>query len=126
MKKGREERKKELEGKAQEMIERLMAWEETHQEPNLTQMEDIVLELRGELGQAMLSSMLSNQEKVAPVSERCSTCGAELRGKGKRRKVLESRVGEIAVERGYYTCPECGTGLFPPGSTVASGRTEQE
>jgi len=28
---------------------------------------------------------------------------------------IESRVGELEIERGYYHCAECNQGLFPPG-----------
>ena len=121
MKKTRGQLEKELEGKAKEAIKKLLDWDEAHPAPDLTQIEDIVLELREELGKEFAASLVSSQEKVEPVVERCGTCGQELRNKGRKRKVIESRVGEIALERGYYYCPECGAGIFPPGSTVEGG-----
>lgn len=121
MKKTRGQVEKELEGKAKEVIKKLLDWNEAHDAPDLTQIEDIVLELREELGREFATSLVSSQEKVEPVVERCGTCGQEMRNKGRKRKVVESRVGGIEMERGYYYCPECGAGIFPPGSTVEGG-----
>ena len=121
MKKTREQVEKELENKARGVIKKLLDWNEDHDAPDLTQIEDIVLELREELGKEFAASLVSSQEKVEPVVERCGTCGREMRNKGRKRKVVESRVGGIELERGYYYCPECGAGIFPPGSTVESG-----
>ncbi len=122
MKKTREQREKELEAKVREVIQKLLDWEEANQAPDLTQIEDVVLELREELGRAMARSLIGNQANVAPAEGvRCKRCGREMRNKGQKVKVIESRAGELALERGYYYCPECGTGVFPPGSTVESG-----
>ena len=121
MKKTREQVEKELENKAKGVIKRLMDWNEAHAAPDLTQIEDIVLELREELGKEFAAGLVSSQEKVEPVVERCGTCGQEMRNKGRKRKVVESRLGGIELERGYYYCPECGAGFFPSGSTVEGG-----
>jgi len=121
MKKTRGQLEKELEGKTKEAVKKLLDWNEAHAAPDLTQIEEILLELREELGKEFAASLVSNQEKVEPVVERCGTCGQEMRNKGRKRKVVESRVGGIELERGYYYCPECGAGIFPPGSTVEGG-----
>lgn len=126
MKRSREQVEAELEGKAKAVIKELMDWEETHEKPDLTQIEDIVLELREELGKEFAASLLRKQEKAEPVIVRCRTCGQEVRNKGRKRKVVESRLGELELERGYYYCPECGAGIFPPGRTVeGSGETAE-
>jgi uncharacterized protein with PIN domain len=121
MKKTREQVRQELTDKSAEIIERLLEWNESHAEPDLTQIEDIVLELREELGIEFAASLVSSQEKVEPAVERCKLCGQEMRNKGRKRKVVESRVGAIDLERGYYYCPECGAGIFPPGPTTEGG-----
>jgi len=118
MKKSRKQIEARLEDKAKEVIQRLLDWNESHPGPDLTQIEDIVLELREELGREFASSLLSSQEKAEPVAERCRTCGREMRNKGRKRKVVESRIGEIVLERGYCYCSECGEGIFPPGSAI--------
>jgi uncharacterized protein with PIN domain len=126
MKKRRAQIEAELEKKAKEVIKELMDWDESHAEPDLTQIEDIVLELREKLGKEFAASLVNNQEKVEPAVERCKRCGQEMRNKGRKRKVVGSRVGEIDLERGYYYCPECGAGIFPPGPTAESDRQAAE
>ncbi len=126
MKPTRAQVEKELEGKAQGIIKRLLDWNDTHPAPDMTQIENIVLELREELGVEFAASLLKSQEKAEPVLERCRRCGQEMVNKGRKRKIVESRIGGVELERGYYYCPECGAGIFPPGSTAESGAAKAE
>ncbi|OQA93991.1 MAG: hypothetical protein BWY25_03035 [Chloroflexi bacterium ADurb.Bin222] len=104
------------------MIEELIAWERQADAPNLTEMEDQVLALRQRLGQRLLEAMIANQEARQPATPpACPTCGAELRYKGQKKTLIESRLGGIAVERGYYYCAHCESGLFPPQRATAGG-----
>ena len=41
--------------------------------------------------------------------------GQEMRYKGRKPKAIESWVVDGALKRGYYYCPACKQGLFPPG-----------
>ncbi len=116
MKKTREQRRAELSAKADEIIERILDWTEDSDRPNLTQIEEIVLKLRGELGIAMLENVVDAQESVQPAEPvTCPTCGHLMRYKGKRGKQVESRAGEVDLARGFYVCPHCERGFFPPG-----------
>ncbi len=126
MKKTREQVREELREKSAEIIERLLDWNESHTEPDMTQIEDIVLELREKMGMEFAASLVSSQEKVEPAVERCKLCGEAMRNKGRKRKVVESRIGGIELERGYYYCPECGAGFFPPGPATEGGRKAAE
>jgi hypothetical protein len=46
----------------------------------------------------------------------CAACGSRMQRCGTRVRRLVSRMGQaIALERAYYVCPACGSGLFPPG-----------
>ena len=58
-----------------------------------------------------------NPRTPAP-GPRCSQCGEEMRYKGKKRTRVESRTGDLEVERGYYYCPKCKQRIFPPGSAA--------
>jgi DNA repair exonuclease SbcCD ATPase subunit len=127
MKKSRAQRQQELEAKAKEIIQALMDWTDATEKPNLTQMEDEILALREKLSQAMLDSLTQAQENSHPVDGgNCPTCGQPLRSKGSREVQLESRVGAVAVERGYYYCPACHSGVFPPGSAAGTDRSPLE
>jgi len=116
MKKTREQRRAKLAAKADEIIECLLDWTEETEKPNLTQIEDVVLKLRGELSIAMLETVVDAQESVQPAEAvTCPKCGRPMRYKGRRDKQLESRAGAVDLARGYYACPRCERGLFPPG-----------
>jgi hypothetical protein len=100
---------------AQAVIDELLAWERQAGAPNLSAMEDKVLALRQRLGQRLLEAVIEDQEARQPAtSPPCPTCGAALRYKGQKETALESRLGGITVERGYYYCAHCDSGLFPP------------
>jgi predicted metal-dependent hydrolase len=126
MKKTRERMRQELEKKASEVIEKLLEWHDQHKTPDMTQIEGIVLALREEVGLEFAAKLIESQESTAPVTEHCQRCGREMRHKGKKRKSVESRVGEIVLEREYCYCAECSTGLFPPGSAVEGSGEAQE
>jgi DNA repair exonuclease SbcCD ATPase subunit len=127
MKKSREQRQQELEATANDMIQELLDWTDATDRPNLTQMEDKILALREKLSQAMLASLIQAQESTQPVEGgRCPSCGRPLRPKGSREVRLESRVGGVAVARGYFYCPDCQSGVFPPGSAAGPDRSPLE
>jgi DNA repair exonuclease SbcCD ATPase subunit len=127
MKKSREQRQQELQAKANEIIQELLDWTDQTDKPNLTQMEEEILSLREKLSQAMLETTIRAQETMQPVEGgNCPSCGRPLRHKGKRGVQLESRVGAIDLERGYYYCPVCQSGIFPPGSATGADRSALE
>jgi NMD protein affecting ribosome stability and mRNA decay len=112
----REEKKAKLMVRLEKAVDELMEWEEKHKRPTLTQIEDIVLKLRKEVGEEMAAEILAEVEGKIPVpGPACPKCGREMRFKGVYEKQIESRAGGMAYERGYYTCPVCDGGFFPPG-----------
>jgi hypothetical protein len=116
MKKSREQKKAELMTRLEKAVDELLDWEEQTQRPNLTQIEDIVLKLRKQVGEEMADEILTELGGQTPVpGPACPKCGREMRYKGRHGKQLESRAGPMEYERGYYACPDCDEGLFPPG-----------
>jgi len=115
MKSSRKERKARLMKVAEEAIDRLLDWSETAPESNLTQIETVVGRLRKALGEQMALEVINAQEARQPVpGPRCAECGQEMRYKGPKEVTVESWVGDLTIERGYYHCPDCKVGLFPP------------
>ncbi len=115
MKRSREQKKAELLAEAEALIESLLDWDEQTSKPNLRQIEDEVLALRHRFGQQLATTVIEAQDATQPAeAPKCAQCGAEMRYKGQKTADIESRLGTLAVERGYYYCARCQSGLFPP------------
>ena len=116
MKKSQDQLKVEFIAEAEELFDELMEWEEQTDKPNLTQIEDIILELRKRLGERMAQQMIMRQEKRQPAERvQCPGCDGEMATKGLKGNQVETRIGNLKIERGYYYCPACKQGIFPPG-----------
>lgn len=111
----REQKRAELVKAAQAMIEELLDWEERTERPNLTQIENQVAQLRQRLGRRMAEVVIADQDAAQPVAAPlCPDCGERMRYKGQKRKMVESRLGPLTIERGYYHCSRCKKRIFPP------------
>ncbi len=107
--------KAELLAKAEATFEQFLDWVEKTDRPDLTQIEDAVLEFRRQIGQAMTETAIQSQPSVTPVpGPTCPQCGREMRYKDDKDKTITARVGEVDLNRSYYYCPHCEQGLFPP------------
>ncbi len=119
MRESQEGRKESLLHEAEMIIDELLSWEEGHQRPTLSELEQVILQLREKLGQRMVEIVLQGQEANRPVpGPLCPCCGREMHYKGQKGKRIGTLLGEVKVERGYYTCARCGERFFPPGSAV--------
>jgi hypothetical protein len=116
MKHTREQKRAALLAQVQALIEEFLDWEEQAERPNLTQIEDVALDLRARFGQELAATALADQDAKQPVeAPACPTCGATMRYKGQKGLAAESRLGLLEIARGYYYCARCHSGLFPPG-----------
>jgi len=119
MKRSQEKLKAEFMTEAEAMFDELMKWEDETAEPDLTQIEDIVLKLRKRFGEQMAQTVIGRQEKRQPAEQvKCPECEGEMVTKGEKSNQVETRVGGIQIERSYFYCPSCKQGIFPPGSAV--------
>jgi len=119
MKKSREKLRTEMIVEAEELFDELMVWDEETHEPDLTQIEEIVLELRERFGKRLAQKLIQQQEKRQPAEKaQCPRCNQGMAPKGQKSNQVETRIGNLAIEREYYYCPECKEGFFPPGSAV--------
>jgi len=116
MRRTRAQMKAQLQAEADAIIDQLLDRQAEAVAPNLIQIEDWVLELRERLGQRMAETVIEAQDASqlveAPV---CPGCGERMRYKDQKAIQAETRVGLVKIERGYYYCARCRSGLFPPG-----------
>jgi hypothetical protein len=116
MKRTRCQMKAQLLAEAEVVVDELLDWHENNRDPTLVQVEEVILKLRKQLGRRMAEVVLGDQEAVQPVmAPPCPTCERETRYKGMKETAVESRLGLLHLERGYYHCDGCRVGFFPPG-----------
>jgi len=85
MKTSQEKLKAEFLAKADVLFDELMTWDEQTSEPNLTQIEEIVLRLRQQLGEQMTQAVIARQEKRQPAETvRCPKCQGVAEPKGQK------------------------------------------
>lgn len=116
MRRSREQLHKELMAEAESAIDELLTWREGSAPPTLTEVEDIVLKLRKQLGKRMVEILAEGEEATQPAeAPLCPQCEGGLRYRGQKGVTIESRAGTLRVQRGYYHCQHCGSGFFPLG-----------
>jgi hypothetical protein len=119
MKRTRDQLKTELLREAEEVIDELLEWHGDTEGPTLTEIEDVVLKLRKRFGRRMAKVVVGDQEAVRPVpGPPCPTCEQEMHYKDMKTVTVEGRTGENRIERAYYYCNRCRSGLFPPRPAV--------
>jgi len=109
----RHELEKKLRAKAEEAIRKLLTTLPDKSELTMSDMEALI----GKMGHEMMQDTMqavAQTEQVEATEVMCEACGCRMQKRGKRKKQVVTRRGEIELERPYYVCPECGQGIFPP------------
>jgi len=102
---------------AEEVINELLAEAAKQEDLCLGDIERLV-RTAGEGVMTRLTAKLVEAEARQEHSAICPDCGGKMRYKGKKGRNLITETGEVRLERGYYYCPTCRQGIFPPGSAV--------
>ncbi len=85
------------------------------EELSLEEIEEVALELRGQVSADITQALVEHQGQRVVPDEYCPTCGGRMRHKGRKRRRVITRSGDVEVERTYYYCETCQRGHFPPG-----------
>ena len=99
-----------------EMYDDLRQWRANHPEASFDEIAGQVTPKRREvMGQLLVQ--LACQQGPGEVIEglACPACGQPMSYKGQPSRDVIHKEGESELERAYYYCAECQTGLFPPG-----------
>jgi tRNA(Ile2) C34 agmatinyltransferase TiaS len=105
-----------LEAKARAVISELLAHQKDPAQRTLTDIEQAVRVAGQALTQALTAELVAESAAQVEVEwPTCQACGRRMKAKGKRPKRLVTETGEVSVEREYYHCAACGTGVFSPG-----------
>jgi hypothetical protein len=96
------------------MYKRLQAWREQNLDASFDEIAEQVTPQRREL-MGLLLKQLAEQTDEKVHAPACETCGREMVYKGTVGRGVVHGEGEVSLERAYYHCPDCASGLFPPG-----------
>ena len=119
MVKSREELRNALTRKAEVLIEEVLDWCEVSEEPNFSEIEEQVLQIRQALSEEMVRLIIEQQESVRPtVAPCCRQCQEPMQYKGDKEKTVDCLIGQVPIRRAYYHCGTCKQGFFFPGPTT--------
>lgn len=109
----RKELEQLLRSKAEESIRKLLEKLPDKSELTMTDIENLVGEMGHEVTQGATQA-IAQREQAEPSEMICEACQVRMQKRGKRKKQVVTKRGEIELERQYYVCPQCNAGVFPP------------
>ena len=113
------ELKAQMMAQAEAAIEALLTERAKKNELDLSDIEHLVREA-GQRVMQELTNDLAEEEAAKEEGAKCPECGQMAHYKGKKKRDLVTETGEVSLERGYYYCPTCRKGFFPPRPKVES------
>jgi uncharacterized protein with PIN domain len=111
----RDKLKKELQVQLETELDEMLARISDDTSLTLSEIEEMVLKTRQQMGQAMTQALADVESQAQAVEVNCEQCGRKMQNKGRKNKQVTAQSGELEVERNYYYCPTCREGFFPPG-----------
>jgi YgiT-type zinc finger domain-containing protein len=112
----------DLQGESEEILTGMREWRIAHPTATFAEIQHAVDErldrLRARLLQEIaLTSQAAEGAEMAPEDRPvCPECGVRMAPRGTRdRAVTVQGEQTVTLHRGYWVCPACQVGLFPPG-----------
>lgn len=110
----REQLKSKIMAQVELLVEQALAQGEKRL--TLSQIEELALAARSAIGQELTGGLLEQQTRnAAPELPVCPNCGRRMQPKGKKKRYLRTRSGDVQMSRPYFYCVHCHQGHFPPG-----------
>jgi len=113
MAKSRQEAEAEFLRAAAAMYQRLHEWRSQNLDASFDEIAEQVTPQRREL-MGVLLKQLAEQADEKVQAPPCEACGREMVYKGTPGRGIVHSEGEAGLERAYYHCADCESGLFPP------------
>ena len=118
-----EDRRQVLQGEVLAELERFVAWDEAKPSCTFGEIEEQAMAVGRAVTQAMMKWAVAEEEAkaqrgTASPESTCKVCEKRMRYGGRKKREIESKVGQMEIERGYYHCVTCGAGFFPPGWAI--------
>jgi uncharacterized protein with PIN domain len=107
---------------SEEILTDVKEWRRSHPKATLREIEDEIHARMSRLEAQMIQDTAQESKSRAWSGESkqerptCPVCQTPLQSRGKRQRKLQGVGGrDVTLSREYGTCPNCRTGLFPPG-----------
>jgi uncharacterized protein with PIN domain len=108
--------KTQMLAQAEAAIATLLANRKPAAEADLRDIEQLVLKAGQQFTQGLTAALVAESGQALEAEwPHCPECGHRLRAKGHQARQIVTEVGEVTLERAYYHCAACKTGVFPPG-----------
>jgi hypothetical protein len=99
------------------LVKRLWHFSQSNPQADFAQLEQCARELSKEclVGalQAAIQARRGQVEQRWLLGQQHCECGGVAQYKGSQRRTLQSWVGSVTLERGYFHCSRCATGRYP-------------
>jgi hypothetical protein len=112
----REKEKEKLQQAMGEMYDKMWQWREEHPEASFDEIvAQVTPQRRAVIAQMLRFLACQHGSGQVPEGQVCPRCGAMMEYKGEPKRAVEHYLeGETELNRAYYYCPQCESGLFPP------------
>jgi DNA-directed RNA polymerase subunit RPC12/RpoP len=108
-----QERKKAIMSGVEKLVDEAMR--QGQESLTLEAIEEIALKARDEMARSLTEQMVQQQAAHQTTATDCPDCGKRMSNKGKKKRYVRTRSGEVQIERPYFYCAGCQRGHFPPG-----------
>jgi hypothetical protein len=106
---------------SESVFQDMEVWRKEHPTATFKEIEDELDARLSGMRAQMLADLAQQSQKrdwsgQAPEKRpRCPQCGSPLQARGKHERNLATQGGkEVKLTRSYGSCPQCGSGFFPP------------